>query len=420
MISPADLFRAAAQSARAAAVVEIGQNIAGSPDAGAEAPAPETDQQVVDASIIADQIPPGQAQAGGQTLAGLSEPAGGLQSLSFQPGQGGLQGHIAALARQLSTQFLQTVSSAPGQPGGAPIQSAPSNPQGLASLAEAVQAFLSQSPGPASSARLTTTIQPSADVAASSAMDLSPGGESVFPRAGQDVPSPATVSGLGALRDTPDGQSATSSQSLKIGDASESLRSAAAEATVKAREEAAATLRNGVGAAMATEASPNITANAGGLPALDDLRLTASILAQAISGHGGEEAAGGIIASFILNASIIPGWTLPRLPASIEERFADLATRMMETPEVAQADLLAYLANFGGNEQLLERLRKAQLPPTISIKVLGFLAVLMTAITTILSTLRQEAAELLEELTDQELSSADLEPGGKRKRLYLR
>ena len=459
MISPTDLLRAAAQSARAAATVEIARNVAGSGETESTEQTPQADPQLVQTSLIADQILTAPAQAAGQTLAGLSDPVGGFQSLSFQLGQGGLQTNIAVLARQLASQFLQSEnvvpggqpnlpqgqpggpvlsglslapgqasgpsaqivpSNIPGQPGGLPVQATSLSDSGFAALAEAIQTFLSPSVGAALTPRPAAVMGPSIEVAVRPEGD---GQVPSSPRSSAPFPDQFAQRSIGGLRDLPDSQSATAAPSPRIQDGASSRQAAGLEPGTGSRDDVSIAAAKDAAAAAASltgETVHDLAHPAPGLSASEDPRFAVNFLAQALSGHGGEAAAGGIIASFILNAAMIPGWTLPRLPPSIEEQFADLAKKMIETPEVAQADLLAYLANFGANEQLLERIRKAQLPPTISIKVLGFLAVLMTAITTILATLRQEATELLVDLPEQERNASDLEPDGKRKRLYLR
>ena len=148
------------------------------------------------------------------------------------------------------------------------------------------------------------------------------------------------------------------------------------------------------------------------------MRLLADLLTGALTNQNVHGEAGGIIASFILNAAMIPGWPPPRLPESIEEQVADLATHLAVSPEMSQADLMEYLAKFGVNEQLLERLRKAQLPPPTTLKVLGYLAVLMTAISTVFASLKEEVAQLVEELKKQGAEAEDAE--SIRERLYLR
>ena len=148
------------------------------------------------------------------------------------------------------------------------------------------------------------------------------------------------------------------------------------------------------------------------------MRLLAELLTGALTSQGVHGEAGGIIASFILNAAMIPGWPPPRLPETIEEQVADLATRLQVSPEMSAEDLMDYLAKFGVNEQLLERLRKAQLPPATTMKVLGYLAVLMTAISTIFASLKEEVAQLVAELKEQGAEAVDAE--SIRERLYLR
>jgi hypothetical protein len=111
--------------------------------------------------------------------------------------------------------------------------------------------------------------------------------------------------------------------------------------------------------------------------AADDLQnaLMASSASQAEST--------GIIASAILNAAMLPGWPVPNQAA-----MAEFAAKT----KISEEEMLKQLANFGANSELIEKLRKKK--PQVGKKVLIYLAMLLTAVETVIDTVANELAML--------------------------
>jgi hypothetical protein len=119
----------------------------------------------------------------------------------------------------------------------------------------------------------------------------------------------------------------------------------------------------------------------------------------------------GIVDSFILNAAMIPGWPFQAQPVTAE---------LAATAKFTEEDALAYLANLGANEDLVEKLRKSK--PPVGKKLLIYLATLMTALQTVIDTIAEELAMLAgdEKALEEERAGANSRGGGgARRRLYM-
>jgi hypothetical protein len=128
---------------------------------------------------------------------------------------------------------------------------------------------------------------------------------------------------------------------------------------------------------------------------------------------------GGVIASFILNAAMIPGW-----PAQRPYAAAVAADPVRQVPDQAINDeeALTYLANLGASEELLEKIRKLLTTRVPGKKIVVFLASLMTALSVVIGSLRDEFAILSEEQKDLEENRKRTDARGRagsRERLYL-
>ncbi|PDT90809.1 hypothetical protein CO669_07485 [Bradyrhizobium sp. Y36] len=115
----------------------------------------------------------------------------------------------------------------------------------------------------------------------------------------------------------------------------------------------------------------------------------------------------GIIASFALNAAMIPGWPY-------QTPFAAGA------PKISDEELLAYLANMGAQGQLVEKLRKSR--PPAGKRLLMCLAAMLTAIETVVDAIASELALLAGDETalaqDRAAANAHGRTGA-RHRLYI-
>ena len=395
MIGTAELLRAVALSARAVAAVEIANNIGSTSDDPESAPS----QVQATGPILADQIASVQSPVAGQTLVGLSDPSVSFQSVAIQANGSVVETRIVDIVRQLAAQILMAEGApvALTSPESAKAGNVPSDAADPATAASQDHRDLEQIVVARTGASLMAARTPPVDARGQSvAVDQRPGSIS-DKSAGTAGPRSDLASGdVLAVQVTAMGRAehgGMSDISAKPSDAP--LPDAATFETPEARA-----------LAQAQAHDPS------------EMRLLADLLTGALTNQNVHGEAGGIIASFILNAAMIPGWPPPRLPESIEEQVADLATHLAVSPEMSQADLMEYLAKFGVNEQLLERLRKAQLPPPTTLKVLGYLAVLMTAISTVFASLKEEVAQLVEELKKQGAEAEDAE--SIRERLYLR
>jgi hypothetical protein len=104
----------------------------------------------------------------------------------------------------------------------------------------------------------------------------------------------------------------------------------------------------------------------------------------------------GVIASFILNAAMIPGWPPPRPFVSVE--VEELMTRLQKGPVAAsELEVMTYLSKFGLSKELLakifalmEAIRRRRL-------VMLALAILLTNARAVLESIKAELARLTEE-----------------------
>jgi hypothetical protein len=151
--------------------------------------------------------------------------------------------------------------------------------------------------------------------------------------------------------------------------------------------------------------------------ASDDLgapvaRHDANLLSQAMLADGLlQTERTGIIDSSILNAAMIPGWPFQSQPATPE---------LVAGAKITEEDALAYLANLGADEALVEKLRKAK--PPVGKKLLIYLATLMTALETVIDTLADELAKLAGDekaLEEQRAGANSRGRGGARRHLYI-
>jgi hypothetical protein len=145
---------------------------------------------------------------------------------------------------------------------------------------------------------------------------------------------------------------------------------------------------------------------------------------HAVAASTAEASRGGIIASFILNAGMIPGWPAPRPLAGAEVHPEALAGRMPPDPSITDDEALKYLANLGADPALVEKVRKMLQKPPPGKKILLFLATLLTALTVVIETLKHELEALAEERKEREESQENADPhgrsgAGRRKRIYL-
>jgi hypothetical protein len=91
----------------------------------------------------------------------------------------------------------------------------------------------------------------------------------------------------------------------------------------------------------------------------------------------------GIIASFVLNAAMLPGWPIPNQAAMAE---------FVAKTKISEEEMFKALKNLGANEELLEKLRKKK--PQVGKKVLLYLAMFLTAVETVIDTVANELAAL--------------------------
>jgi hypothetical protein len=168
-------------------------------------------------------------------------------------------------------------------------------------------------------------------------------------------------------------------------------------------------------------------AASGHAPASDALELPTRIEWGQDAGHAAaastaEGARGGIIASFILNAGMIPGWPAPRPLAGAEISAEAMAGRLPPDPSITEEEALVYLANLGADPALIEKVRKMLQKPPPGKKILLFLATMLTALSVVVETLKHELEALAEERKEREESQDNADPrgrAGRRKRIYL-
>ncbi len=91
----------------------------------------------------------------------------------------------------------------------------------------------------------------------------------------------------------------------------------------------------------------------------------------------------GIIASFVLNAAMLPGWPIPNQAAMAE---------FVAKTKMSEEEMLKRLADLGANSDLIEKLKKRK--SRTSKKLLIYLAMLLTAVETVIGTLANEVAML--------------------------
>lgn len=121
----------------------------------------------------------------------------------------------------------------------------------------------------------------------------------------------------------------------------------------------------------------------------------------------------GVIASFILNAAMIPGWPLQRPfePRVGEEIEIDLPLLQGMDDE----ELVEYLAAIGANEGLSARIRAASNDPVRYRKLLRGLAVLVAIVTTIFVSMRSEIEEVMDDLREELALGETFAPRGRRR-----
>jgi hypothetical protein len=137
----------------------------------------------------------------------------------------------------------------------------------------------------------------------------------------------------------------------------------------------------------------------------------ATALAGALAGPGSIERSG-IIASFILNAAMVPGWPKPHQAGGL-----DVAGPQRD-PSISDEEALKYLANLGASEAVREELGKMLRKGPPGRKILLGLAALLTALTVVIDTIRDELMAAQERQEDEENRNGTDHYGGRR-RLYL-
>lgn len=131
------------------------------------------------------------------------------------------------------------------------------------------------------------------------------------------------------------------------------------------------------------------------------LNLDLSALTALAPADGQTERAG-VIASFILNAAMIPGWPFPR-PIELALGRAMVPDPLpVPHPAMNDAEAMTYLANMGAAEKLLARIRELLGRMTRLPRVLAALAVLLTTLGLVLSALREELEAMAEERRELE------------------
>lgn len=154
----------------------------------------------------------------------------------------------------------------------------------------------------------------------------------------------------------------------------------------------------------AADASADVATSPDQQPRAADKAHTAGIT---VAGSSAMTEMRGIIASFALNAAMIPGWPY-------QTQFVPGASNIREE------ELLAYLANMGAQGELVEKLRKSR--PPAGKRLLMCLAVMLTAIETVVDAIASELALLAGDETalaeDRAAANAHGRTGA-RHRLYI-
>jgi hypothetical protein len=119
----------------------------------------------------------------------------------------------------------------------------------------------------------------------------------------------------------------------------------------------------------------------------------------------------GIIPSFILNAAMLPGWPVPNQAAMAE---------FVAKTKMSEEEMLKYLANLGASDELIEKFRKKK--SQAGKKILVYLAILLTAVETVIGTVADELALLSGEEKNLKESRERANPrgyNGSRQHVYI-
>lgn len=151
-----------------------------------------------------------------------------------------------------------------------------------------------------------------------------------------------------------------------------------------------------------------------------DSRSVGNALVQLAMNPALQTERAGVIASFILNAGLIPA--LPAPPAPVPaQALSNPAAAVVPPGQIDDEAALTYLANLGADQALIEKIRKMSRRPVPGKRVLVGLAALMTALTVVTEAIAEEIATLAEDWHDNEenRSLADSRGHSARRRLYL-
>lgn len=123
----------------------------------------------------------------------------------------------------------------------------------------------------------------------------------------------------------------------------------------------------------------------------------------------------GVIASFILNAAMIPGWPPPRAieGAAPHQAFAKAMSSAPLTP--GETEMLMFLAHLIRNPALVERLMRLSERMLRRSRILAAFAMLFTGLKELVEVVKEELQSLEEDLEDGEV----LFDGGGRRHLVL-
>ncbi|WAJ30501.1 hypothetical protein [Antarcticirhabdus aurantiaca] len=144
--------------------------------------------------------------------------------------------------------------------------------------------------------------------------------------------------------------------------------------------------------------------------------LSAALAASLGDGIGPMSERGGVIASFILNAAMIPGWPPPRPiePAALRAFVFSVVGEAKLTQD--EAETLLYLANLGVRAKDLRRMMRRILAAKNRSVLMLALAAILTNARAAMTALADEIAALAEEMSEERrLAAAD-----GRSRLLLR
>ncbi|WP_375453303.1 hypothetical protein [uncultured Methylobacterium sp.] len=165
----------------------------------------------------------------------------------------------------------------------------------------------------------------------------------------------------------------------------------------------------GVALSRSADSASPISGDARNAPA--DPTLLPDWTAPASLAIGGQVERAGIIASFILNAAMIPGWP-PPLPfaPTLEARLLGLMPKQQASSE--EGDILAYIERCGVKPHGLARLRDllAGLAKSRRMRFLLGLAVLLSAIETVLELVEEELARLAGDAGSEEAEVTAFRP----------